>query len=354
MKFLKYLLFIILIVIIAGAVYFGAKDGKFDASTSRTMQIPAAVVYEQVNDYTTWQDWGPWMEIDPEVKVTMGDTTAGVGANYSWQSEHIEVGDGSMKTIATEANKSIDQEITFDTPFGASTSDVYWKFESVENSTDTKVTWGMKGEFSLIEKIFMSFNSKSFDETLQEMYNTGLENLEQTTKASMEQHTVTFDGISEYGGGYYMYVTASTTAAGLGAKMAPMMGKVYGYMQANNIKQSGMPFTIYNQVDSAAGTMIFSTAIPVKERIITIPESEVLCGYMPPLTAVKTTLMGNYNNLDKAYARGLQYIQEKGLTINEEHPMFEIYVSDPGEVPNPSNWETAVYIPIVTPQETIN
>jgi len=251
-------------------------------------------------------------------------------------------------------NKSINQLITFKTPLGESSSDVYWTFEPTENGEQTNVTWGMKGEFSLMEKVFMAFNSEPFEETMQTMYANGLEKLEQTTKSSMEEYTVTFDGISEYGGGYYMYVTASTTQAGLSSKMAPMLGKVANYMKTNSIAHSGMPFTIYNYVDAAAGTMIFSTAIPVKERIIVTAQSDVLCGYMPPLTAVKTTLMGNYNYLDKAYERGLQYIQEKGLTIDPQHPMFEIYVSDPGNIPNPSNWQTQVYIPIVAPQETIN
>jgi effector-binding domain-containing protein len=354
MKFLKYILFIILMVIIATAVYFGAQDGKYDAFATKTMQVPAAVVYDHVNDYETWQQWGPWMQVDPEIKINMGDTTIGIGANYSWESKNDDVGNGAIKTVATVQNTSIDQLITFKSPMGESSSEVYWTFQPTADGKQTNVTWGMKGEFSLLEKIFMAFSSQPFEESVQTMYASGLKNLEETVIASMDKYTVSFDGISEYGGGYYMYVTASTTQAGLSSKMAPMMGKVASYMKANRVAHSGMPFTIYNQVDAAAGTMIFSTAIPVKERVLVSAQSEVLCGYMPPLTAVKTTLKGNYNYLDKAYERALQYIQEKGLTINPEHPMFEIYVSDPGSVPNPSNWQTAVYIPILTPQETIN
>lgn len=353
MKFLKYIVFLILIVVIAGAVYFGAMDGKFDIKASKSMQVPAAVLYEKVNNYESWQQWGPWMQMDPDIEISLGDTVVGDGAGYSWESDHIDIGSGSIVTVNTTQNKNIIQDISFKHLFGTATHQMYWTFTPDENGLSTTVDWGLKGELSLLEKVLAAFSSSSKTPTIQ-LYEQGLENLEQQTKLSMEQYNVTFDGISEYGGGYYMYVTASSTMAGLGAKMGPMLGKVHGYMQDNNIKQSGMPFTIYNQVDQEAGTMIFSTAIPVKERVITTVETEVLCGYMPPLTAVKTTLMGNYNNLNKAYERALSYIQEKGLTIDQEHPMFEIYVNDPGNVPNPSNWETAVYIPIVAPQETIN
>ena len=353
MKFLKYIVFIILIVVIAGAVYFGAKDGKFDISASRSMQVPTAVLFEEVNNYQTWHEWGPWIDLDPEIQIQLKDSLVGVGAGYSWESDHPDVEEGSIVTTNTILNQSIEQDISFAHMFGSSTHQMYWSFTPDKSGLTTTVNWGIKGELSLLEKVMAAFSTNSKTPT-KELYEAGLKKLEQTTKISLEQFTVSFDGISEYGGGYYMYVTAATTQAGLSAKMAPMMGKVATYMQTNKIAHSGMPFAIYNQVDAAAGTMIFSTAIPVKERIITTAETEVLCGYMPPLTAVKTTLKGNYNNLDKAYERALQYIQEKGLIVSEEHPMFEIYVNDPGNVPNPSNWETAVYIPIISPQETIN
>ncbi len=353
MKFLKYILFIILIVIITTSVYFGAKNGKFDTGATRTMEVPAAVLYEQINNYTTWQEWGPWMELDPEIQINLGDTLIGIGAGYRWKSNHPDIGSGSIITNNTVENKSIEQQITFSQMFGASAHQMNWNITPAEDGLKTTVTWRIKGELTLIEKILVAFNSESKSAT-NELYAAGLEKLEQSAKASMEQYTVNFDGISEYGGGYYLFVTATTTQAQLATRIAPMMGQVAGYMQANRIAHSGKPFTIYNQVDSTIANMIVSAAIPVKERILTTAESEVLCGYMPPLTAIKTTLRGNYINLDKAYARGLQYIKEKGLTIDPQHPMFEIYVSDPGEIPNPSNWVTQVYIPIITPQETIN
>ena len=95
-------------------------------------------------------------------------------------------------------------------------------------------------------------------------------------------------------------------------------------------------------MDEAVGTVIFSAAIPVKERINTAPDSSVLCGYIEP--AIKPTLKGNYDHLDEAYKAAYTYIEEKALTLDPEKAQFEVYASDPGLEPNPANWLTEVYV----------
>ena len=69
MKILKYLFFLLLIVIIGAAVYFGTKDGKFNVAATKTIEAPVDLIFEQVNDYKNWQVWGPWMESDPNIKM---------------------------------------------------------------------------------------------------------------------------------------------------------------------------------------------------------------------------------------------------------------------------------------------
>ena len=55
MKILKYLFFLLLIVIIGAAVYFGTKDGKFNVAATKTIEAPVDLIFEQVNDYKNWQ-----------------------------------------------------------------------------------------------------------------------------------------------------------------------------------------------------------------------------------------------------------------------------------------------------------
>ena len=85
MKIFKYLLFLILILLIGGAIYFGTKDGSFAVTETKIMNAPAELVYDQVKDFKNWKNWGPWMQVDPDIKLEYAEKTAGEGASYSWK-----------------------------------------------------------------------------------------------------------------------------------------------------------------------------------------------------------------------------------------------------------------------------
>lgn len=350
MKILKYLFFLLLIGIIAISIYFGTKDGSFNIAETKVIEAPAQVVYDNVKDFKNWQTWGPWMAEDPNIQITYAEKTEGEGASYSWTSE--EMGNGAMKTVKVIPGKEIDQTIEFSTPFGDSKSEVYWRFEDTETQGETKVTWGMKGEQSFMEKVYFGlFSNEELEPGIREMYQSGLTKLDSVVTSQMDEFTVHVDGITQYEGGYYMYATTSSSMIDVGAKMGEVMGQVMGYMEANSIAQNGKPFAVYNQIDTANNSVIFSAGIPVTDRVITPAGSPVVTGFMEPVATLKTTLKGDYDNLQQAYAKANEYMAQNGLTPHPTAKMFEVYVTDPEEVPNPANYITEIYMPILTPQE---
>lgn len=342
MKVLKYILFLFLVLIIGASVYYGTQDGNFTVIASKTIDAPASLVYNQVNDFKNWQYWGPWKEEDPQMEFIFSEITKGEGGAYSWESE--TQGNGKMETLRVIESDSIIQKIIFQTPIGESVSDVHWAFNAIDQKT-TQVTWGMKGEHSFLEKIFMSFQEEDFKTTLKQMFDKGLTNIDTLVKKEMNKHSTTVEGLKDYGGGYYLFTTRATKINELSENMAPMLTRVATFMEQNAISQSGMPFTIYNQWDEENGTAIYSTAIPVSERIV-ITEGDVLCGFMEPLTAVKTILKGNYEYLSIAHGEAMKYIKENNLLQDPTHPMFEVYSNDPGNFPNPADWVTEIYYPV--------
>lgn len=177
------------------------------------------------------------------------------------------------------------------------------------------------------------------------MFEKGLVRMESLVEETMNQYEIKVEGIKEFGGGFYLYTTAASKITELGDKMAGMMGKVADFAAQNNIVTTGMPFTIYSDWDVLNGNTIFSTALPIQERII-ITEGDVLCGYMESLSALKITLKGNYSHLSEAYQKGETYIAQNRLVKDPSKQFFEIYANDPGDFPNPADWKTEIYIPI--------
>lgn len=344
MKIFKYLLFLFLIIIIGASIYIATKDGKFQVEQEKVIAAPQELVYNEVNDFTTWKNWEPWSEESDNMIINYGEKTSGEGASYSWSSE--DMGDGEINTVKSNPYTSIDQKITFKTPFGESTSDVYWKFE--EQGDSTRVIWGMKGEQSFMEKAAFLFQKESLNDMMQPKFEKGLDNLQNEIREKMEVYSVNVDGITQHGGGYYMYITTASKISQVTERMPKMIGEVEDYMNRNNIEKLGNPMVLYNQWDEAAGTAIYSAGFFTPSEVITPAETTVLNGFLPNQRTLKTTLKGDYKNLSEAWDSAYRYIQENGLSAKNDAQAFEVYVTGPEDEPNPANWITTLYIPIAT------
>lgn len=339
MKALKYILFLLLIIIIGTSIYIAVQPNNYDFSRSRTIQAPVSLLFEEVNDFKNWPSFSPWIEKEPNAKLTFGDVTSGVDGSYAWNGKIL--GEGNMKTIDATENKSIVQRIEFIKPF-ESQSNINWTFEKTNEGT--KVTWGMKGEQDFMTKIFTTFMGAIEDNTGPD-FERGLFKLDSIVSSNMKKFSIHIDGETEYGGGFYMYKTTAATGANISQIMGKQYGDIMSYMAKNNIVANGMPFTIYNEMNPENGSIIMSNAIPIMSKVKVEKESDIICGFIPKLKVLKTTLKGNYSNLPKAWEAAMQHVSENNMVLSEMKP-FEIYVNDPGDFPNPGDWITEIYIPI--------
>jgi effector-binding domain-containing protein len=338
MKFIKFLLFVILIVFIGGAIYFATQDGNYNIAQSKVINAPKSVVYDIVQDYKTWEQWGPWKAEEPEMTFNYPEKTTGEGGAYSWEGSM----NGSMTTTTAVANTSLEQNLTIQTPGGERNPKVRWIFEDTDTG-GTKVTWSMRGEHTLMDKAYFMFTGMDFDATQNDMYAKGLEGLSAMAFDSTQKHEVTANGITEYGGGFYLYKTSSANAQNISTTMGANYGVVMDYMNTRGVKQSGMPFTLYNEM-LEGGSVIMSNAIPVKEKITVEGDATVLSGYIPMCKVVKVTLKGNYTYLSKAWEEAYAYVEK--YRLEQIDKPFEVYTTDPGDYPNPADWITEIYIPV--------
>jgi effector-binding domain-containing protein len=347
MKLIKYLLFLLLLFIVGGVIFFGTKDSKFDVSETKIINAPAEIIYDQVKDFKNWQNWGPWFQIDPNIQISQSEKSEGEGTTYAWKSKHEALGSVSIETKKVIPLKEIHQEISVETMLGVSKSEVYWRFEGTEEQGQTKVTWGVKGDPSFLEKIIMSFRAHHVATGVGILFPKGLSNLDTMVIKEINKFVINVEGITNYDGGFYMYTTSASKISEINSKLGQMLGEVSDFVDEQNLQRTGLPFTIYNEIDEMNATAIYSTCVPVANKAITLNGSTVLCGYMPQLTALKTTLKGNYNYLEKAYDKANEYLNANNLQLHPTEKMFEVYKNDPSLVSNPADWLTEIYIPIV-------
>jgi len=122
-KFLKFLVVLASMLIVASIVWLYTLDGKYDTSRSKVINAPAKVIFDNVNDFKEWKKWDPWTEVfGDNMKVKFSGKDKGVNAKYTWSSD--ESGEVIMEIISSTPYTSINQTITFMDPF-ESTSNLY-------------------------------------------------------------------------------------------------------------------------------------------------------------------------------------------------------------------------------------
>ncbi|MDO6759032.1 GyrI-like domain-containing protein [Tamlana sp. 2_MG-2023] len=339
MKVFKFILFFLLIVFIGTAIYIAVQPNEFSFNRSRVIKAPASIIYNEVNDYKNWPSFSPWIEQEPDATLTYEDKTTGVDAGYAWKGDVL--GEGKMTTLAVQSNKSISQSIEFIEPF-QSKSNIGWTFEPIEGGT--KVTWAMHGKQDFMTKMYTTF-AGSIEENTASDFDRGLFKLDSIVTTSMKEYSVVVNGLTEHGGGYYIYNTASCKISDISQKLDIMMPKISNYASDNNIKMAGAPFVNYLKWDTENNAAIFSCSIPTTEKVIST-DVDILTGQLEAFKAIKTTLKGDYDNLKEAWETAMKYIPENGYEFSENGPMLEAYLTNPSTTPNPADWVTEIYIAV--------
>lgn len=341
MKIVKYLFFLLLLIFIGSAIYFGTQDSRFRIEKQTTVNAPASVVFKEVNHLDRWEEWGPWKK-GKDYHFTRAEKTTGEGAAVKWTGPDK----GNLTTTKVIPDTEIEQDISYHTFFGERTAKMSWTFLPVTEQ-ETEIQWTINGKHSLMDKIWLALSRKDFDTDWLTRQEKAIAAMERTVIEAMQAYSLNVEGITHYGGGYYMYTSTVSKEQDIHKRMVPVIRQVSSFMEENNIRKAGEPFILYNETDSA-GNVIFSAAIPVREQVITPESATVVAAFLNPITAVKVTLKGGYQHLPEAHSLARAYIRENGYEQDREKKVFEILSVSQNDTPNPAEWITEVYIPIVS------
>jgi len=341
MKFVFKLLLVLALILAIFFAYISTKSNHFDVQQTKLIKAPISSVFKTVNDYKTWKDWTPWMKQDTTLVVTLNEKTVGVDSGYTWKSDK-DAG-GNMKTISVEDNKQILQKMTF---YNSGASDVYWKFKGVKEGT--QVTWGIKGDLDLIQKAAFTVVGGAellFMKTISE----GLTNLDSYVTSNIklpktDNYSITKNGVVVYGGQYYVGLKATCSFEELPKTLDKILPDVLIYCIQNGIKKNGAIFNIYHKYDEKNKRVEVSSCIPIKEKVKVDSKYDV--ELLEKGKYFKTTLKGNYSHSDEAWEKAFEYVQNEGLTMQENRKPFEVYVKGHTQAPNPEDWITEIYIPV--------
>ncbi|WP_298515544.1 SRPBCC family protein [uncultured Kordia sp.] len=344
MKILKYVLLLLLVVLVAGAIFVATRPDSFEVTRSKVIKAPAAVIFNNVSDFRNWEAWNPWMEKDTTIKATYPEQTAGIGGAYSWTGKE---GGGSMKNIAMVANKSLEQELKFD-DFDA--SKVTWQLEEVEDGT--KVTWAMKGEnLGFFFKGILALNG-GMDNMVGGDYEKGLENLDKVIAEHMKnnppQPSFRLSDVSQEDSeaqqfiGYHQKTTTDAAIEEMTKLFMTYMPKA-GMYAATHQLENYTPGSLHLKWDEETKEAEFYIGLLVGNQDV-LPKSDMTIKKIDAGKVIKISKFGPYGIGDmEAHLKIAAYMSENKLV--QAGPSWELYVNDPDKV-KPENVQTDIYYPV--------
>ncbi|MGV0829704.1 SRPBCC family protein [Empedobacter brevis] len=169
MKILKKILLFIVGLLVVLIILMFALGKQYHFETSIVINAPIEKVYEQVSSSKKFNEWNPWMKLDPNLKLTYSGNQGEVGDEYCWDGND-DVGQGCHIITALEPNEKVATKMLFKKPFESdATSDVVLTKEG----NATKVTWSMDCEFdypmNLMKLLMDSQMEKSYGEGLSKL-----------------------------------------------------------------------------------------------------------------------------------------------------------------------------------------
>lgn len=129
------------------------RPSEFKVERSLVMNASPVAVFDQINEFKNWPKWSPWAELDPNMKITMSEPSAGTGATYAWTG-NTEVGEGKMTILESQAPAHVKMKLEFVKPFEAVNDTV---FTLAPEGNGTKVTWTMSGHNGFMGKLMCLF-----------------------------------------------------------------------------------------------------------------------------------------------------------------------------------------------------
>ncbi len=341
MKILKYVLLLLLVVLVAGAIFVATRPDSFEVTRSKVMKAPASVIFNNVSDFKNWEAWNPWMEKDTTIKATYPEQTAGIGGSYSWDGKD---GIGSMKNIAMVANQSLEQELKFE-DYDPNT--VTWTLEEVAEGT--KVTWTMKGEkLPFMFKAFAAF-SGGMDKMVGPDYAKGLENLDKVIAEQMKnnppQTTFRLGEVTqgEIAGkqfvGFYQKTTTDAAMEDMTKLFMEFMPKAGMYGAKNKLDYT--PGSLYTKWDEETKEAEFYIGLLVHstDKLPTLDGLTIMDA--PTGKIVKISKFGPYGVGDmEAHGKIAEFMSKHKLV--QAGPVWELYENDPMEV-KPADIQTDIY-----------
>jgi hypothetical protein len=158
-------------ILVAFLGYVAVQPEDYEIKREIAINAAADKVFPYLNSSKLAEKWGPWLEVDPEAKMTYTGPDDGVGSKASWDGGK-QLGTGSATIVESIPNQKVGIKLEYVKPMNMTQDSQYL---ISENGGQTVVTWKVQGKNTFMGRLMCVF--MNMDKMVGGMFEKGLSNL---------------------------------------------------------------------------------------------------------------------------------------------------------------------------------
>lgn len=309
---------------------------KFNLHRSTTIKKPIDTVYNTVSDFSTWNNWSPWLCQEPECPVDISGIPGKVGHEQAWKGKRI--GSGRMKIFQQITNERIDYDLFFITPW-KSHSKVSFLFKEIDDGTLVK--WSMEGTLPF----FLFFMKKMMSAWVGSDYERGLSMLKEYIETGEVLSKVEVNDIVERNGFSYIGQKRECSIDEVGPSMDEVFTNLQKESERRKFPKPDFTLSFYHKYDLTRRYCKYTSGYGYFQTPTLSLQNGYVQGEIHKHRALNVNHIGPYRHLGNAWSTTMGCQRNDKLKVDKKIPMYEIYETMPGEV-NEKDIKTLIYLPV--------
>jgi effector-binding domain-containing protein len=324
MKVLKRILIAIVAIVLILVVIGFLLPRTRHVERSVVIDAPPCAVFAQVNGFRHFNDWSPFVAVNPDAEYDFEGPDFGVGSKMTWTATDPSAETGSQTVVASTPYERVDVELDLGSQ-GVSQA----AFLLQPENQGTRLTWTFDTDFGL--NIIGRYFGLILDRQLGPLYAQGLANLKRISEGLPKVDWSGIDiGTTVVPSTTIAYATgdSSREPADIGAALGAAYGRVAVFVAANGLQIDGQPIAISNYWDDRGYG--FDAGLPVSGTPTrgAGPGSAVRMGETYGGRVVRAVHVGPYTGLEDTFHKVEAFMIAHKLEGNGRS--WEVFVSDPG------------------------
>ncbi|MGZ3723596.1 MAG: SRPBCC family protein [Bdellovibrionales bacterium] len=158
-------------------IYAAVTPPAFLLTREITINAPAAVIFEHLNNPRKFDVWNPWTKSDPNLKMIYEGPVEGMGASCIWNG-NSQVGEGKMTIIESTPTSLVKSRLDYIRPFPSTAEAV---FTLKPDGAQTVVAWSISGDRPFVPRLMNVV--LNIDKMIRDTFDKGLGKLKEISEA---------------------------------------------------------------------------------------------------------------------------------------------------------------------------